>query len=170
MKTKNQILSVRIETVGDDDPDLSYLGEFTNDPSPEAFIRYGEHSGKQVKDLGEDDSLPEKGREYRFFLPGMTAEQTGNPESPKQDWRRMEDYGNGWSMVGIIAKAVIQTESGISQTLRSGGIWGVESDISKEYVAELEKEELSALHRELENLGFKPRAIRYAFRNLSRNT
>lgn len=164
---KNHIESIRIETKADTDPDTSYLGKYTDESSSEAFICYGEHAGKQVKELGDGEELPERSREYRYFLPAMTGEETGNPESPKQDFDRMQALNSGqWCCVGIVAKAVVRSASGITQTLRSGGLWGIESDSDKAHLAEVAKEELAALRAELEAFGFSARAITYAFKNV----
>lgn len=150
----------------DEDPDTSWIGEYTNSPSPEAFIRVGEHAGKQVKELGEDDELPSRGREYLYFLPARTGEETGNPESPKQDFERMESLNVGqWCFVGIIAKAVVISAQGVTQTIRSGGLWGIESDSGKDYLGEVARDELDSLRVELETFGFGKRAIDYAFLN-----
>ncbi len=163
---KNQIQSVRIETVIDSDPDASYLGKFTDNPSPNAIIRVGEHTGKFVRDLGENDELPTRGREYRFFLPALTAEETGNPDSPHQDWQRMENLNDGnWCYIGIIAKATIVSGNGIGQTLRSGGLFGIESDSGSDHLESIEKEQLEELRSELESFGFGKRAIDYSFKN-----
>lgn len=162
---KPKILSVRIEHNLDEDPDTSWLGRFTNDATAEAIIRIGEHAGKFVSELGEDDDLPSYSWEYRFFLPAMTGEETGNPESLKQDWQRMESLNAGdWHFISVIAKAEFQL-TGIIQTICSGGLWGVESDSGKDYLADVACEELAELKVELLALGFKKRAIEYAFKN-----
>lgn len=163
MTMKAKIERIWFEVVTDTDADTSWIGKYTNDANPEAFIRYGEHSGKQVKELGEDDELPNKGREYRFFLPAMTGEETGNPESPKQDYARMEALNDGqWRFIGIIAKAEIRSENGILQTLRSGGLWGIESDSGAPHLETVKQDELAQLTDELTSLGFGKRAIALA--------
>lgn len=76
MKTKLQIKSVRVEQVIDESPDLSWLGEYKDSYSgirgEWAIVRQGQHAGEFVNDLCELDEsewLPDKNREYRFFLP-----------------------------------------------------------------------------------------------------
>jgi hypothetical protein len=166
--SKNKILSVRIERVCDDCPDTSYFGKFSDDAEPGAIVRIGEHSGKFLSELSEDDELPEKGREYRYFNPALTGEETGNPESPKQDWQRMERLNNGdWCFIGVIAKAVVISPNGLTQTLRSGGLWGIESDSDNAYFASVEKEQLDELRAELESFGFGARQITYAFKDVT---
>ena len=106
--------------------------------------------------------LPQRGREYRFFLPAMTGEETGNPESPVQDWKRMEDLNNGgWSFIGIIAKSDIVV-NGVIQTVRSGGLWGIESDSGDSEFTEAETEELAQLSEVLAGLGLGKAAIKRA--------
>lgn len=192
MKTKLKIESVRIEKVADTNPDTSWLGSFTDKAIPECFIRNGEHAGKLVKDVPADE-LPDKGREFRFFLPGPNhvphdpkswahvADATkaaciakhGSLEAQdldyaRQDWQRMEALArDDWYFVGIIAKAVITSFHGIEQTIRSGGVWGVESDCGQNNMQELADNELASLREELLALGFKKRQIDYAFRQVS---
>jgi hypothetical protein len=79
----------------------------------------------------------------------------------------MESLNNGnWCFIGIIAKAKIVTENGTLQTIRSGGLWGIESDSDKSYIAEIEQEQLAELRKELTALGFGKRAIDYAYQNI----
>lgn len=102
--------------------------------------------------------------ECRYFVAAMSGEATGNPASVEQDYRRMELLGAGeWYYVGIIAKATVTLPGGdIVQTITSGGLWGIESDSSPEYLAEVEAEQLAELRRELEAVGFGRRAIERA--------
>lgn len=164
---KYQIESVSINLVPDESPDLSYYGEFTDESSPEAFIRFGEHTGKQVKELPEDADLSDNYRRFQFcyFLPAMTGEESGNPESPKQDWKRMEACGQSWIMLGIFAKARLLSPTGATITIRSAGVGGVESDGD---TSDIEKEELASLRSELAGMGISERALQSAFKNVSR--
>ncbi len=77
---------------------------------------------------------------------------------------------NDWCFLGIIAKAEIISPAGIIQTVRSGGLWGVESDSDKSYLNDVEKEELHSLRAELETMGdgFGVRSMDYAFKNVER--
>jgi len=148
MSVKNHIERVWIETKIDENPDLSYLGEYSSSPNEGAIT------------TGKD------GRHFPYFNPTMTAEQTGNPDSPQQDFERMEAYNRGdWYIMGIIAKATIKTVSGLLQTIRSSGLWGVESDSDKSYLREVACEELAGLANELESLGFGNAAIGRAIKN-----
>ena len=71
-------------------------------------------------------------------------------------------------MCGIIAKAEVVSTAGITQVLRSGGLWGVESDSSAEYLASVENEQLTELRAELESFGFSKRMIDHAFARVER--
>jgi hypothetical protein len=112
-------------------------------------------------------TCPERGREYRFFMPYAGGEKPGTDDYRKyglEDFKRMESYNRGhWHYLGIIAKAEIVSPQGVCQTIRSGGLWGVESDSGHEYLAEVEGEELAALKAELTALGIGARAIAHAF-------
>lgn len=114
------------EVRADESPDLSHLGEYSNEAtSPDAIDR------KERGDM--------KRGELRYFNPAMTGEETGNPESPEQDYERMEAYNAGdWRMIGIRATVEIAIPCGSyarTQTLKSPGLWGIESDSDE---AELE--------------------------------
>jgi hypothetical protein len=157
VKTGNCILSVHVRRSVDPDPDLSWLGEYGSTPRGEHVIDRQERG-----DMGR--------HQYRFFVPALTAEQTGNRDSPEQDYARMEGYNRGdWGMIGIWAEAEVQTHNlGVIQIIRSGGLWGVESDSGREYLASVEQEELAALREELEALGFTKRQCKAALANLQR--
>jgi hypothetical protein len=84
----------------------------------------------------------------------MTGEETGNPDSPEQDNLRTEDYNKGgWSMLFCQAKATVSIH-GVMQTITSGGIGGVESDLDESYFQELEGQEMAELRVILADMGF----------------
>lgn len=171
---KKKILSVRIEHKSDESPDTSYLGKYSDQitgVNPYAIIRVGEYAGKFVMDLTEDEQLPDRCRKYRFFLPchenyvGLSEQDTR--KYCLQDFARMEGLSDGqWQYIGVIAKAEIASLNGLTQTIRSGGLWGVESDSGKDYLAEIAEQELSQLRDELTGIGFGKRAIDYAFKSV----
>ena len=73
----------------------------------------------------------------------------GDPE----DQDRKEAYRRGdFSFVGVRAEAKIIVD-GISQTITSGGLWGVESDAGDAYILEVAGEEYVDLRRILKTLG-----------------
>ena len=151
---KGRILSVSVVTREDCNPDFSYLGDWSNEPGPtDRTIDRGEGAGRGC---------------YRYFIAANSAEETGNPDSVRQDYERAEAYARGdWYYTGIIAQAEITLPgSDVIQRIRSGGIWGVESDAG-DYLKEVERDELNALRVELEAVGFGKRAIDAAFNNVS---
>ena len=113
--------------------------------------------------------------QYRYFNPSSNyvdkygeALPENSPEDVRkyvrQDYERMESLHRGqWGFIGIQAEADITLADGLSQTITSGGLWGIESDSDKEYIQSVEAEELSELRKQLEALGFKSRAISAAF-------
>lgn len=170
---KNHIESVRIEIVADEDPDTSYLGEYSHEAKPFFIDR---------RELGVTDR-----HEYRYFNPGSVERfdpaaswipadcadkraywLEAMKKNAQQDFARMESFNRGeWGYVGIIAKAVVRSPNGVLQTLRSGGLWGIESDSDKDYLASVKADELSNLRAELESFGFGKRAIDKAFENVT---
>jgi len=183
-KSKPRILKVWIEKAVDGSPDTSFLGEWTDDLKPGVIVRalgdfYERLPVPTERDVdgkfrrGDGPEVPAKGREYRGFIPYAGGEKVGTAEFYKyglQDWKRMEGLNNGdWCMLGIIAKAEVQSRAGETwapiQVLRSGGLWGVESD-AIEYHKDVETEELANLRDELKAWGFGNRAIDYAFKSV----
>lgn len=108
-------------------------------------------------------------REYRFF--NTSGNYTGEPASDVikytiQDYERMESLNAGnWGFIGVQAEAQIEID-GISQTITSGGLWGIESDSGAEYLAGVAEEELNELRTQLHAIGFSKRAISAAFKNV----
>lgn len=72
-----------------------------------------------------------------------------------EDDARLDGYHRGdWYMKGCWAEADICV-NGVIQTIKSGGLWGIESDCGDEYAKEIEEEETAALKEILAALGFK---------------
>ena len=147
-----RILSVRVVSLPDYDPDLSYLGEYNSNPDGDCVIDRQERGDMERN-------------QFRYFHPAMTGEETGNPDSPEQDYQRCEAYSRcDWCMVGVRADAEVQlSNGGPVQDIRSGGLWGIESDSDKSYFSQVEGEELAQLRAELLLLGFSEEAIDAAF-------
>ena len=71
-----------------------------------------------------------------------------------QDKKRLEAYYNDeWYFIGIQAVAEIRI-NGISQTISSGGLYGIESDSGDEYLDEVFEEQKEELKDNLLELGF----------------
>lgn len=157
MKTKKRtgksILNVYVLIIHDDSPDLSHLGEYTNQPGPDDRTIDRQETG----DMGRG--------EYRYFVAAMSGEDTGNPESVKQDYERMESHNRGeWQMIGMRAHARVQfTPQGPWNEITSGGLWGIESDSGDDYFREIGQEQLAELRDQLHAAGFTSRQIGKAF-------
>ena len=132
-----QTATLTIDVEPDDHPDLSHLGTWTDDPGPDDRTVdriergiYGRH-------------------EARYFVAAMSADETGNPDSVEQDWKRMETYGRTWHMIGIRATVTVEVD-GTKQTFKSRGLWGIESDAGDDYLEEIAREELADLKTTLD--------------------
>ena len=76
-----------------------------------------------------------------------------------QDKKRLEAYYNDeWYFIGIQAVAEIRI-NGISQTISSGGLYGIESDSGDEYLDEVFEEQKEELKDNLLELGFTEKEI-----------
>lgn len=72
---------------------------------------------------------------------------------------RRQRYDNGaFGFIGIQAEAEIVV-AGVCQTITSGGLWGIESDSTPDYISEIEQEEIVQLQEILHALGFSWEAI-----------
>jgi hypothetical protein len=191
---KFKIAKVYIEHVVDDSADTSCLGHYTDSPKEVAeacgYAIVREY-GKFVVDIDEDtEKIHLNGNEYRYFIPAQHV-----PHDPKNwdhvseedknkciaehgslketdeyyammDYERMERLEDGdWCYIGIVAMAEIVGESDVIQTIRSGGVYGIESDSDKEYLIEVEQQELIALSGELIDLGIEEDEIDEAIEN-----
>ena len=66
---------------------------------------------------------------------------------------RREEFRRGdFSFVGVRAEAEI-TVDGITQTIVSGGLWGIESDVGDAYIKGVAQEEFTDLRKILKTLG-----------------
>ena len=58
---------------------------------------------------------------------------------------RFQQYQNGeFGFIGIRAEAEIVV-NGVCQIITSGGLWGIESDSDRQYLSEVEQEEVDQL-------------------------
>ena len=155
------IESVSVKHVHDENPDLSWLGEFIWKTPDKSDLNRGNIIPHETDRDGRCYFVPQINVEnHRADLVKMgysrgTAESMAR-EYVKQDYRRLRDYGDGWVSLGIIAEAVVSYPIGGGnrrlETLTSGGLWGVESD-GGEYLEEIEKEQINELKGHLEAFG-----------------
>jgi len=131
--TELKIESVELKWEVDEYPDTSYLGEFKRNGSYES-CNY---------DTDSDDP------EIQKYI--------------EQDKQRLLDYGNTWHCLGCTAKMVVSyklNEQGDRrlETLKSGGLWGIESDSPDEYFEDIAIEALNdlALHVNKFGIEFEP--------------
>lgn len=169
-----KIDKIKIVHMNDDDPDLSWLGEYTDQLKPGIIVR---HYEKFYEDLSEEEleEIPERSREYRGFKPGDTGEKPGDENYKKyalQNYSRMEDINNGnVGFIGISAEAKVLTQypgsdHWLINTLHSGGLYGIESDSDQSYFEEIEKEQLEELKDVLKEYGFSEDEINKSFENI----
>ena len=72
----------------------------------------------------------------------------------KQDADRYKAWCNSeWFYMGVYAQAKVCI-GGVVQTIRSGGVYGIEDDSDEAYKQEMEQEELSELRDILARMGF----------------
>lgn len=154
---KGRILSVTVTRRQDLSSGSDNLGTYQAAPGP---------ADRKAEPGGCPDN------ECRYFIAAMSPEDTGNPESVRQDYARAEALSRGeWCYVGVSAKAEIAFPgSTVVQRLTSGGLWGIESDSGEDDFAEVEAEELNALRDELTAAGFTPRQIDLAFKSVRRES
>lgn len=162
--TDKTIRQVFLRMVPDEYPDLSWLGEFTDEWSEGCVDR---------RDTGHYCD-----REVRYWKPGpnhyphdpkkwahtseedkaRVIERYGSLEAADhaymmEDYELHEQYPRVWWMLGLWAEAEIVV-SGVIQTIRSGGIWGISSDSDHAENVEVLQMELMELKHLLAGLGF----------------
>ncbi len=214
MLQQKRILSIEVKHIDDTDPDTSYLGKYSDQPTGDYSIdrkhsidcivnnpqiteavdklaRVLSYLYKRSSEVGNNSEDPyywgfadaqdiigkaqeavsacncdESGDwshgELQYF--NTSGNYTGEPletivQYTKQDYARMEALNNGeWSFIGIDARAEIVI-GGVCQSIKSGGLWGIESDSEESHFRETEQDELAALRGILNELGFSKRAI-----------
>jgi hypothetical protein len=140
-KMSKKIISIDFVKKMDESPDLSYLGEYSNNPTEHCIDR--KENGDQCNG------------EYRFFNFGC-----GSSEYLQQDYERAEKFNCGeWWMLSCYAEAEIVVNGDV-QIIRSGGLSGVESDSDESYFKEIRDEEFQQLTVILLDLGFSKGEIK----------
>lgn len=165
-----RIAKVTIKHILDENPDTSFIGEYTDDASDWCIVR---QEGEFLAVLEEQGvyQLPSRGRECRFFIPYAGGEKPGTENYIKygmQDYKRMERLNEGnWCFIGIVAIAEVQTSQDgklwQSQKISSFGLWGIESDSDEEYIKSVQQEQLADLKTQLLEFGFSRHQIYRAF-------
>jgi len=133
------------------------------------WLAAGDITEQEGCDCGERGDI-ERG-ELRYFNGNVENYAGESPEDiskyVRQDYERMERLNRGdWAYIGVRANAKIIVD-GVSQDISSGGLWGIESDSDRAYLAEIDGEQLSELREQLRALGFGTRAISAAFKNVN---
>lgn len=76
---------------------------------------------------------------------------------------RRAGYGTTWELMGIQAVALylipLDGNTSTIQSLISPGLWGIESDSSTEYLAEIEESEIASVKALLEALGIDHESV-----------
>lgn len=141
--TTRGINAVRVFVEPDIHHDFSDLGRVDDSPGPGA-----------VKLKSRRPVRGKRGMHEVWFTPGTTAEETGNPESVKQDMKRFLHFeaGDLWADVYYaVAEARI---GGTIQYLLSPGVGPVESDTEANHLAFIIGEEIAALREVAVAFGF----------------
>ena len=112
---------------------------------------------KRVVDVPARRSAPEL-RAVRVRVmhdedPDTSYFDSGDPEYRDQDEARKKAYEDGdFTFVGVRAEAEVVVE-GVTQTLTSSGLWGIESDSGEEHVEDVALEEYDSLRDILKAVG-----------------
>jgi hypothetical protein len=155
---------VQIQHLNDEDADTSYLGTFTDEQPDSDDLQRGSAFERRQASSGE----------YHYFVPAISVEEhrqalhdqgysKGKAETMarqycRRDWDRMEQLAEGhWSVIGIVAEATLHhldSDGNLQhvETVRSSGLWGVESDSPIGHLAEIELEQKEELRQLLEDL------------------
>jgi hypothetical protein len=89
----------------------------------------------------------------------QSSEELGGDEAGKKDRKlnqeRLESFHRGdWHMRGLWVEADVIV-GGTVQKIRSGGLWGIESDANREYLQSVAEEEYDALKSILREMGVR---------------
>ena len=169
-KTVDIILEkTRVVRHPDDFEDFSTLGEYTDEMEPGYIFR-----GNRpvfVEDWPEDTERPDKGREWRCFIPPDNGEEIGTADYRKyalEDYERMEAFQRGeWTYITIYVSSVITANIGgdgdfLTNTICSS-LSGIENDCDQMdidgTIAELKAEQYASLKK----IGFSEEEIEKSF-------
>lgn len=170
MKKIDQII---VKKVLDESPDLSWIGEYTDQYNEWAIdVEQGEYVN--ILEQDEDYEIPARNRNYRFFVPYAGGEKPGTNDYQKygkQDFEHMQKINNGEiGFIGIMAEARFLTshdgKNWLINDISSGGLWGIEAPDNSSYHDEVISEELSALTDLLKELCFYDEEIAESFKHI----
>lgn len=150
---------VKINVVVDDNPDLSYLGEYGKAYKPGAIDReeQGDYEPGQFQYFyPSSNHYPHNPKNWEHVTKadrGKVIKKYGSLRAADeaytlQDYRRMETFGDSWHCVGIYAVATVLMGDTL-QEIRSGGLWGIESDSGLSDLREVAQDELNELRETL---------------------
>lgn len=105
---------------------------------------------RRVVDAARKRSAPEI-QEIRVLVLHDEDPDTSWMDDDENEDRRQEYERGNFTFVGVVAEADLTVE-GTTQTIRSGGIWGVESD-DKEYIESVADDEYADLRKILKTMG-----------------
>ena len=141
-----KIESVKIKIEVEPDPDITYLGEYT-DMIPE------QAHGYQVIQLYK--GTEPRPREFQYFI----AANVTTVEQAVENYNRYREYGETWHQVYVYAEAIVsyQHPSGGRRLTQftSAGIGGVDADDDR-YLEIIKTEELNDLREHLTKFGIDP--------------
>lgn len=144
------VAAVRIVVTPDNDPDLSYLGEYTMRVADVDTDHY------TVIDRDRENGFHQPGS-MRFFVSSFNyVDETPEDREKyaRQDFERMEAYcRDEWRMVGVYVEADVTMPGDGPRTLDSGGIGGVESDCGEDCIRETAADVIEDLRAALATLG-----------------
>lgn len=125
-----------------DETAVSELGEYSKTPGPDD------------RTIDRDARGDMRRGEYQYWIAAMSGEETGNPESVEQDYKRAEALNNGeWDLQYLYLRAVVSYDCGHgcrrTESLKSAGIGAVESDMDRDEKICMVREELEDLRTHL---------------------
>ncbi|MCK5604426.1 hypothetical protein KAR91_21225 [Candidatus Pacearchaeota archaeon] len=132
-----KIDSVKIVRVDDPTPDLSYLGEFSNDrPLGARQYHVIVHSANP--------------QEPKFFI----ADNVVTVEEAQENYDKFCTHGLNWNLIGITAIAIVSYPIDSSgnrrcQELQSSGLWRIDSESNPDVLHMIENGQLSDLQSHL---------------------
>lgn len=139
-----RIVEIRLIAVPEENPDLSFLGEVSDTPGPNAIDRFK---------AGKEDLRPRD--DYRYFNPAT--------EYTELDYKEFVDYGVTWEEYYVKAEAIVQIDGKVTR-VDSSGLGGVGKNENEGNAAfnEYWDDERADLADKLKQVGFSDREIRSA--------